>query len=97
MCRQKIHNKANYHIVLIKKQLLMDYLSQVKLFRLLSETSQKITNQKMHNAYGKFIAHIDTISSGNDFISIIRKLNITRIELVFLLKQNQYEQEKKCS
>jgi hypothetical protein len=76
----------------------MDYLSQSKLFRLLSDTSQEATNQEMHNAYGEFIAHIDTISQvGNDYTTIIRKLNITRIELVSLLKQNQYEQEKKCA
>jgi hypothetical protein len=73
----------------------MDYLSQSKLFRLFSDTSLEATNEEMQHAYGKFIAHIDTISQvGNDYTTIIRKLNITRIELVSLLKLFQYEQEK---
>lgn len=75
----------------------MDYLLESKLFRLLSDTSQEATNQEMRDAYGEFIAHIDGVSYENDLTIIIRKLNITRIELAFLLKQNQYEQEKKCS
>ncbi len=44
------------------------------------------------------LSHIDTISQvGNDLTSIIRRLNIARIELASLLKQIQYEQgEKMC-
>lgn len=76
----------------------MNDFIKTEFFALMNENSQEITNEQMHNAYGKFIAHIDTISQvGNDLTSIIRKLTITRIELVFLLKQNQYEQEKKCA
>ena len=75
----------------------MNYFLESKLFCLLSETSQETTNQEIQNAYEEFIAHIDTISQvGNDLTSIIRKLTITRIELVSLLKQIQYEQGKKC-
>ncbi|WP_303895347.1 hypothetical protein [Dysgonomonas mossii] len=65
---------------------------------LVTETSQQVTNEQMSNAYGKFIVHIDTISQiGNDLIGIIRKLNITRIELLFLSTQIQYEQGEKCA
>jgi len=51
----------------------------------------------MQRAYGKFIAHIDTISQVENDIGIIRKLNIARIELSSLLKQSQDEQGKKCA
>lgn len=76
----------------------MNHFLESKLFSLLADTSQEATNQEIENTYGKFIAYIDTISNvGNDFTTIIRKLNRTRIELVSLLKQNQYEQGKKCA
>lgn len=76
----------------------MNELLKTELFVLMNESSQKITNEQMQSAYGKFIAHIDTISQvGNDLIGIVRKLNITRIELISLLKQFQYEQGKKCT
>lgn len=76
----------------------MDDLMKTEFFDLMNEGSQEITNEQMHNAYGKFIAHIDTISQvGNDLANIIRKLNITRIELVFLASQFRYEQGKKCA
>lgn len=72
-------------------------LSNMRLFALLSKSSQEVTNEEMQNAYEKFIAGINTISQETDFTSIIRKLNITRIELLSLLKQNQYEQGGKCA
>lgn len=76
----------------------MNYFLESKLFSLFSETSQEVTSQEIQNAYKEFIAYVDTISQvGNDLTSIIRKLTITRIELVSLLKQNQYEQGKKCT
>lgn len=78
--------------------MLMNDLIKTEFFGLMTETSQEVTNEEMSNAYGNFIAHIDTISQvENDLIGIIRKLNITRIELASLLKQFQYEQEKKCA
>jgi hypothetical protein len=73
----------------------MKDIFKTEFFVLMNESSQEITNQEMHNAYGKFIAHIDTISQENDFTSIIRKLNITRAELVFLSTQIQHEQGEK--
>lgn len=76
----------------------MNYFLESKLFSLFPETSQEVTSQEIQNAYEEFIAYVDTISQvGNDLTSIIRKLTITRIELVSLLKQNQYEQGKKCT
>lgn len=76
----------------------MNDLMKTEFFVLMNENLQEITNEQMSNAYGKFIIHIDTISqNGNDLTSIIRKLNITRIELVFLASQFRYEQEKKCA
>ena len=76
----------------------MNDLIKTEFFSLVTEKSQEVTNEQMQRAYGKFIAHIDTLSQvRNDYTSIIRKLNITRIELVSLLKQNQYEQGKKCA
>lgn len=76
----------------------MNNFLESKLFRILSETSQEATNQEIQHAYGEFIAHTDTASQvGNDLTGIIRKLNITRIELLFLSQQIQYEQGGKCA
>lgn len=76
----------------------MENFIKTEFFVLMNECSQEITNEQMFNAYGKLIVHINAISQvGNDLTGIIRKLNITRIELVFLLKQFQYEQGKKCA
>ena len=74
----------------------MNNLIKTEFFNLVTEGSQEITKEQMQRGYGKFIAHIDTFSNvKNELTTVIRKLNITRIELAFLLKQNQYEQEKK--
>jgi hypothetical protein len=75
----------------------MNDLIKTAFFGLVTECLQEVTNEEIQSAYEKFIAHIDTISQvGNDYTTIIRKLNFTRIELVSLLKQNQYEQRGKC-
>jgi hypothetical protein len=80
------------------KFMLMNDLIKTEFFSLIAGNSQEVTNEEIQNAYEKFIAYIDTLSQvGNVFTTIIRKLNITRIELVSLLKQNQYEQGKKCA
>lgn len=71
----------------------MNDLQKTELFNLMNENSKEITNEQIQCAYGKFIAYIDTISQvRNDYANIIRKLNITRIELESLFKQFQYEQ-----
>lgn len=76
----------------------MNELFKTEFFDLMNKNSQEITNEQMQSAYAKFTAHIDTISNTeNDLTIIIRKLNITRIELVSLLKQFQYEQGGKCA
>lgn len=76
----------------------MKDLIKTELFVLMNESSQKITNEQTQCAYVKFIAYIDTISqTENNFTNILRKLTITRIELVSLSKQIQYEQGKKCA
>lgn len=36
----------------------MNDLLQTRIFGLLSETSQKVTNQEMQNAYGEFVEQI---------------------------------------
>jgi hypothetical protein len=75
----------------------MKKLFDTSLFGLLAENSKKVSTQEIKNAYEDFIAHIDTVSQAdNDLTSIIRKLNITRAELVFLETVLRYEQGKKC-
>ena len=38
--------------------MLMNDLLQTRLFRLLSGTSQEVTNEEMQEAYGEFLEHI---------------------------------------
>lgn len=76
----------------------MNDLIETEFFGLINEDSQEITNEQMQRAYEKLIAHINIISQiENDLTGIIRKLNITRAELVFLSAQIQNEQGKKCA
>lgn len=42
---------------------------KTEFFVLMNECSQEITNQEMHNAYGKFIEHINGFSKQDAFIS----------------------------
>lgn len=72
----------------------MKDLVKTEFFSLQIEHTQEITNQQIQCAYGKFIAHIDILSQENDLISIVRKLNITHAELVFLSAPIQHEQKK---
>ena len=44
----------------------MNDLLKMKFFRLLSETSQTVTNAIMQNAYEEFVKQIVTISSSED-------------------------------
>ena len=62
----------------------MDYLSELKLFRLLSESSQEVINKEMQNAYDEFLEHIKNVSNGTDYSVIHRTLNATRIEIASL-------------
>ena len=75
----------------------MNHLLKLKLFSLLSESSQEVTNSEMQNAYGCFREQVETVSqSENSFPEIYRMLNDTRVELVFLQSLYRYEQGKKC-
>lgn len=44
----------------------MSKLSQMRIFGLLSETSQEVTNEEIQNAYDEFIEQIRTVSNEND-------------------------------
>lgn len=74
----------------------MNEILKTKFFSLLSDTS-KVTNEEMQNAYECFMEKLKTISqSEKDYFEIFRKLNNTRIELVFIESLHQYGQGKKC-
>ena len=59
----------------------MNDLLQTRIFGLLNETSQEITNEEMQNAYGEFIHQVRTMSNENDYSTIYRILVATRIEI----------------
>jgi len=76
----------------------MNELLNTRLFALLSEPSQEVSNQKMQRAYENFVKHVGMVSSDNDYEKIYRNLNITRIELASLESiHHQYEQGGKCA
>ncbi len=75
----------------------MNELLEERLFSLLSESSQEITNEEMQCAYVVFMEQVKAVSqSEQEFSEIYRMLNITRIELLFLQSLHRYEQGKKC-
>ncbi len=75
----------------------MNEILKTKLFRLLSEPSQ-VTNEEIQNAYGCFMEQVETVSqSEQDFLKVIRMLNIAHVELVFIKAIYQHEEGKKCA
>ena len=75
----------------------MNELFNLRLFCLLSEPSQEVTNPEIENAYGCFAEHMKAVSqSENNSSEVFRMLNNTRIELVFIESLYRYEQGKKC-
>ena len=62
----------------------MNELSQMRIFGLLSETSQEVTNEEMQNAYDEFVEQIRTVSNENDYLTTYRILAATRIEIASL-------------
>lgn len=77
--------------------MLMNDLLKSELFKRLSNSSQEVTNEKMKNAYDAFLERAKILNqSENDYSLIIRILNLTRIEFVFLQSYIQYEQGEKC-
>ena len=75
----------------------MNDLLQTRIFRLLSETSQEVTNQEMQNAYGEFVEQIRIVGDGNDYSTIYRILTATRIEIASLETAPLYGQGEKCA
>lgn len=75
----------------------MNDLSQSRIFGLLSETSQEVTNEEMQNAYGEFLEHIKNVSDGTDYSVIHRTLNATRIEIASLETTPLCGQGGKCA
>lgn len=75
----------------------MNYLLQMRIFGLLSETSQEVINEEMQNAYGEFVEQIRTVSNGNDYSTTYRILTATRIEIASLETTPLYGQGEKCA
>lgn len=69
-------------------------LSQARIFRRLSEASQKVTNQEMQNACGELFEHIEKVSNDTDDSVIHRTLNATHIEIASLETTPLYGQGK---
>lgn len=75
----------------------MNDLLQTRIFGLLNETSQEITNEEMQNAYGEFIHQVRAMSNENDYSTIYRILVATRIEIASLETAPLYGQGGKCA
>ena len=75
----------------------MNDLLQSKMFGLLSETSQEVTNEEMQNAYGEFLEQIRTVSNENDYPTTYRILVATRIEIASLETTPLYGMGGKCA
>jgi hypothetical protein len=75
----------------------MNELSKMRMFCLLAETSQKVTNEQMQRAYGCFLKRVETVSqSETDYSKTYWTLNITRAELVFIESLYRHGQGEKC-
>lgn len=77
--------------------MLMNELTNMRIFRLLSETSQEVINEEMQDAYGEFVEQIRTVSNENDYSAIYRILVATRIEIASFETSPLYGQGKKCA
>ena len=75
----------------------MNELLKTRLFTLLSELSQEVTNEEMQNAYGEFVEQIRTVSNENDYSATYRILVATRIEIASLEIAPLYGQGEKCA
>lgn len=76
----------------------MNELLKERLFCLLVEFTQGVTNEEIQNAYEYFMEQVRTISeSENNCSEIFRVLNVTRIELICIESLYQYGQGKKCA
>ncbi|KMW76629.1 hypothetical protein HMPREF9009_03598 [Bacteroides sp. 3_1_13] len=70
----------------------MNDLMKMRIFGLLSGTSQQVSNEEMQEAYGEFIEQIKTVSNGNDYSTTYRILVATRIEIASLETSPLYGQ-----
>ena len=75
----------------------MNELLGMRFLRLLSESSQEVTNEKMQDAYGEFVEQIRIVGDGNDCSTIYRILTATRIEIASLETAPLYGQGEKCA
>lgn len=75
----------------------MNELLGMRFLRLLSETSQEVTNEEMQNAYEEFLEYIENVSNGTDYSVIYRTLTAIRIEIASLRTTPLYGQGKKCA
>ena len=75
----------------------MNELLGMRFLRLLSESSQEVTNEKMQDAYGEFVEQIRIVGDGNDYSTIYRILTATRIEIASLETAPLCGQGEKCA
>ena len=75
----------------------MNELLGMRFLRLLSETSQEVTNEEMQNVYEEFLEYIENVSNGTDYSVIYRTLTAIRIEIASLRATPLYGQGKKCA
>ena len=75
----------------------MNELLGMRFLRLLSESTQEVTNEKMQDAYGEFVEQIRIVGDGNDYSTIYRILTATRIEIASLETAPLYGQGEKCA
>lgn len=94
--QHKIGLTSNYQYSHFKIMLMNDLL-QTRIFELLFETSQEVTNEEMQVAYGEFLEQIKNISDGIDYSVIYRTLNATRIEIASLETTPFYGLGGKCA
>lgn len=75
----------------------MNELLQTRIFGILSEASQEVSNEEIQEAYAEFLEHIKNVSDGTDYSVIHRTLNATRIEIASLEATPPYGQGEKCA
>lgn len=74
----------------------MNNLLEMRLISLLSEPTQKVTNEELETAYGCFMEQVRMISqSEQNYSATFRILNITRIELIGIESLYRYGQGEK--
>ena len=75
----------------------MNELLGMRFLRLLSESSQEVTNEKMQDAYGEFVEQIRIVGDGDDYSTTYRIFVATRIEIASLETAPLYGQGEKCA